>query len=39
LFDEEALRVVKLMPDWNPGMHNGEEQNVRFIIPVIFQLK
>lgn len=24
LLDEEALRVVKLMPKWKPGMDRGE---------------
>ena len=34
--DNEALRVVKSMPKWKPGMQRGEAVNVRFMIPVAF---
>lgn len=34
--DTEALRVVKSMPKWKPGMQRGEAVNVRFMIPVAF---
>ena len=30
LLDEEALRVVKLMPKWKPGIDRGEAVKVRF---------
>lgn len=35
--DEEALRIVSLMPNWYPGVH--EEKNVRVstTIPIVFQ--
>jgi TonB family protein len=36
--DEEVLRVVNMMPDWNPGNVNGEPVNVEMIIPVSFTL-
>lgn len=36
--DEEALRVVSLMPKWNPGKQNGNSVNVRVSIPIIFKL-
>lgn len=36
--DEEVLRVVKMMPDWKPGMVNGESAKVAMIIPVAFRL-
>lgn len=36
--DEEAMRVVRLMPDWVPGRRNGEAVNVYFTIPVLFRL-
>jgi TonB family protein len=36
--DEEALRVVNMMPDWIPGMQNGKKVSVMFQIPVKFQL-
>lgn len=35
-FDEEALRVIRLMPDWEPAMHNGEKVDCYFIIPLLF---
>ena len=36
--DEEAVRVVKLMPKWKPGMLRGKTVNVRFSLPVEFKL-
>jgi protein TonB len=30
--DEEALRVVKLMPDWKPGRQNGTNVKVKGIV-------
>ena len=39
LFDKEAVRVVKSMPKWKPGMDNGEPIRVRYSVPVTFQLK
>ena len=36
--DAEALRVVKVMPKWNPGKENGKPIKVRFIIPITFSL-
>jgi TonB family protein len=36
--DEEAIRVVKAMPDWNPGENDGKAVPVMFQIPVKFQL-
>ena len=38
LFDEEALRVVKSMPKWKPGMDRGEAVKVRFTAPIMFNL-
>ena len=38
LLDEEALRVVKLMPKWKPGMDRGEAVKVRFTAPIMFNL-
>lgn len=34
--DEEALRVVRLMPKWKPGRQSGKPQKVRYAIPVYF---
>jgi len=36
--DEEAVRVVKTMPQWNPGRQNGKPVRVSFNIPIRFQL-
>jgi TonB family protein len=36
--DEEALRVVRLMPDWIPGRFNGKVVKVMFQIPVKFAI-
>jgi protein TonB len=38
LLDAEALRVVKLMPDWEPGKQNGKPVRVYFQLPIEFQL-
>ncbi|WP_394990342.1 energy transducer TonB [Emticicia sp.] len=36
--DEEAARVVKLMPKWIAGRQNGRNVRVVFTIPVFFKL-
>ena len=36
--DEEALRVVSLMPAWIPGKQDGQNVKVRMILPVVFQI-
>ena len=36
--DEEALRVVKAMPKWEPGMHKGEHVRVSYCLPIFFKL-
>jgi TonB family protein len=37
--DQEALRVVKMMPKWQPGKQNGEVVRVKYTIPVSFRLQ
>lgn len=37
--NEEALRVVKMMPKWTPGMQKGQAVNVQFNLPIRFQLE
>lgn len=32
--DREAIRVVRSMPNWEPGKHRGRPVNVRMIIPI-----
>lgn len=36
--DEEAIRVVKLMPKWLPGYKNGQLVRVRYTLPVAFEV-
>ncbi len=36
--DEEALRVIKNMPGWKAGMHNGKFVKVYFVLPIVFKL-
>ena len=38
LLDDEAVRVVKAMPNWTPGKQKGEVVRVRFTLPVVFSL-
>ena len=37
--DEEAVRVVKSLPKWKPGMHRGEPVRVSYQIPIVFKLE
>jgi TonB family protein len=34
--DEEAIRLVKSFPPWNPGTQNGKAVRCRFVLPVMF---
>ncbi|MDD4921984.1 MAG: TonB family protein [Bacteroidales bacterium] len=36
--DNEAMRVIKLMPKWTPGKENGEDVPVYFTLPILFKL-
>ena len=36
--NEEAIRVVELMPKWNAGKQNGKPVSVTFTIPIKFKL-
>jgi TonB family protein len=36
--DEEAIRVVKMMPKWNPGEEKGKPVAVQFNLPIKFAL-
>lgn len=38
LLTAEAIRVVKTMPKWKPGMQNGKVVRSRFSLPVSFRL-
>jgi periplasmic protein TonB len=37
--DNEAIRVIKLLPTWKPGKQGGKPVNVWYNVPVIYQLK
>lgn len=37
--DEEAARVVKSMPNWKAGKHNGKAVPVSFTLPIRFKLE
>lgn len=36
--DQEAVRVIKSMPKWEPGTINGKPVNSTFSVPVSFKL-
>ena len=38
LLNQEAVRVVKKMPKWNPGMQNGNPVRVQLTLPVKFKI-
>lgn len=35
-FDDEAIRVVKLLSKFKPGEHNGVPVRVEFVVPMMF---
>jgi protein TonB len=37
--DNEAVRVIKMLPAWKPGKQSGKPVNVWYTVPVTFQLK
>jgi len=37
--DEEAIRVVKMMPKWIPGEHRGTKVDVQFNLPIKFKFQ
>ena len=37
--DAEAIRLVKSMPKWKPGMQKGQAVAVKFTMPVLFRLE
>lgn len=37
--DNEAVRVVKGMPDWTPGSQDGKNVNVQMTLPVMYKLE
>jgi protein TonB len=37
--DKEALRLIKSMPKWKPGMQKGSPVRVKYTVPVNFMLQ
>lgn len=37
--DKEAVRVIKSMPKWKPGMQRGKPVRVKYTVPVNFKLQ
>jgi len=35
--DEEAIRVMKLIPDWLPGIQHGNPVSVYLVLPIRFE--
>ncbi len=38
LLDKEAIRVIKVMPKWNPGKQGGKAVPVKFTLPIRFSM-
>ena len=38
LLEEEAIRIVKLLPQFKPGTQRGKTVNVSFALPIMFKL-
>lgn len=38
LLDREALRVIRMMPKWKPGIQNNQPCRTMFAVPVVFKL-
>lgn len=39
LLDKEAIRVLRTMPRWTPGMEKGKAVAVKYTVPVTFRLQ
>ena len=37
--NQEAIRLVKTMPKWKPGVLKGEKVRVKYVLPVTFRLQ
>lgn len=38
IFDNEAITVIRSMPNWIPGKLNGETVRVQYTVPITFRL-
>lgn len=39
LLAKAAIKVIKGMPKWKPGIQDGKPVNVRFVVPINFNLE
>lgn len=39
ILQEEAIRIIKKLPQMKPGMHKGKPVRVQYGIPIVFRLK
>lgn len=39
ILDDEAVRVIRMMPKWNPGVQNDRNVSVYYNIPLNFSMK
>ncbi|WP_262479333.1 energy transducer TonB [Bacteroides fragilis] len=37
--DKEALRIIKMLPQWKPGTLKGKAVKVKYTVQVTFKLK
>ena len=37
--DQEAVRVLRMMPSWTPGTQKGEPVAVKYTVPITFKLQ
>ena len=37
--DKEALRIIRLLPQWKPGTWKGKPVKVKYTVPVLFKLE
>ena len=37
--NNEAMRVINLMPKWEPGLQNGKPVKVQMVLPIRFEVK
>lgn len=37
--DAEVLRVMNMMPKWNPGKQRGKAVSVKYVLPIVFKLE
>ena len=38
IFDNEAVRVISIMPNWTPGYKDGKPVRVKYVVPINFKI-